>query len=93
MFRRRSSGHAPTRVTLYSKPSCHLCEDAHALLQRLQKQNALDIDVVDISSDPGLFRLYDIRIPVIRFADGTELGAPIQDDQLRRALKAHARGQ
>jgi glutaredoxin len=92
MFRSRSSSREPTRITLYSKPGCHLCIDARDLLERLRKRYAMSIDEIDISLDPGLFRMYDIRIPVIVFADGSELEAPIQEDQLRSALKAVARG-
>jgi glutaredoxin len=88
MFRFRPSKREPLQVTLYSKPGCHLCEDARALLESMAPRHPLRIEEVDIRSDPGLFRKYDIRIPVIAFADGTELEAPIHGTQLRAALKA-----
>lgn len=91
MFHLRPRRRAPMRVTLYSKPGCHLCEAARVLLEDVQYRYGLLIDEVDISSDPELFRTYDIWIPVILLADGSELKAPIQEKQLRTALKAAAR--
>jgi glutaredoxin len=74
------------QVTLYGKPGCHLCEDARVLLDRLGRRYPIDLTEVDITSDPALFRRYDIQIPVI-VIDGTrELTAPIQEKDLRSAL-------
>ena len=81
-FRRR--GHT---VLLYGKPGCHLCEDARSLLARLQRSYRIEIEEVDITTDPALFRRYDIRIPVI-VIDGTqEIEAPITEQGLRRVLR------
>lgn len=92
MFRWRRNRARPLHVTLYSKPGCHLCDDARLLLERLPKQYLLIIDEIDIRSDPALFRAYDVRIPVILVAGGSELEAPIQEAALRRALDSASRG-
>jgi glutaredoxin len=76
---------------LYSKPGCHLCEDARAVLERLAPQYGLVIDEIDIRTDPQTFRTYDIRIPVIIFGDGTTLEAPMGERQIRDAVKKAAR--
>lgn len=68
-----------------------MCEDARALLEGLAKRHAFRIEEVDIRSDPGLFRKYDIRIPVIEFPDGKEVEAPLQVAEIRSALKAMRR--
>jgi glutaredoxin len=91
MFRFRTSNRQPVPVILYSKPGCHLCEDARALLEGLQTRHPVRIEEVDIRSDPDLFRKYNLRIPVIAFADGTEIEAPLQPAQLRSTLKAMTR--
>jgi glutaredoxin len=74
-------------VTLYGKPGCHLCEDARALLLALSARHPLDLEEVDIRSDPALFRAYDIRIPVIVVDGSTTLEAPIEERDLVRALR------
>jgi glutaredoxin len=60
-----------TRVTLYGKPGCHLCEDARAVIQRVRVEHDFDLEEVDITLDPGLYRRYRERIPVVA-VDGVE---------------------
>ena len=83
-FRPRKVRH----VTLYGKPGCHLCDDAAALLHRLARRFPMDIVEIDITTDPDMYRAYDIRIPVIVVNNGTQiqLEAPIDEAALRRAL-------
>jgi glutaredoxin len=60
-----------TVVTLYGKPGCHLCEDARAAIARVGETHEFELEEVDISLDPGLFRRYGERIPVVA-VDGVE---------------------
>jgi glutaredoxin len=53
---------------MYSRPGCHLCDDARAVLQRLGAPFA----EIDIDSDDALLKRYLERIPVIAL-DGEEL--------------------
>ena len=52
-------------VVLYGKPGCHLCDDARALLARTATRRRFTLSEIDIRADPALFRLYDVRIPVL----------------------------
>jgi len=74
-------------VTLYGKPGCHLCEDARKLLDGLRKRYAIELSEVDITSDAELFRRYDIIIPVIVIDGSRELHVPIDEGQLKKALR------
>ena len=60
------------KITLYSKPDCHLCADALATLRRLQAELDFEIEQQDITRDDLLQRSYFERIPVIAL-DGEEL--------------------
>jgi glutaredoxin len=62
----------PPTVTLYSRPGCHLCDDARAVLQRLQARARFALEEVDITADDALHRRYVERIPVI-VLEGEEL--------------------
>ena len=86
----RRSARDPIPVILFSRPGCHLCEDARVLLQRIAAPGEVIIEEVDITTDPALVRAYDLLIPVIRMAE-TELSAPIREADLRRALTAARR--
>jgi glutaredoxin len=59
-------------VTLYSRPGCHLCDDARAALRRVQAQAPFALEEVDIETDDALHARYLERIPVIAL-DGEEL--------------------
>ena len=72
-------------VTLYTKPGCHLCEAAEALLARLAAELPLTVTAVNIAEDEGLLARYGERIPVVRVGE-TELAAPLSEFRLRRAL-------
>jgi glutaredoxin len=61
-----------TVITLYSKPDCHLCVDARAVLTGLQPELGFELSEVDIATDEALHRAYFERIPVVA-VDGEEL--------------------
>jgi glutaredoxin len=60
------------RITIYSKPGCHLCDRAKEVLARCRQKTAFELDEVDISQNPGLFERFHNDIPVI-FLDGQEI--------------------
>ena len=59
-------------VTLYTRPGCHLCDDARNAIQRVRQQTPFDVLEIDIESDDALHRAYLERIPVV-LLDGEEL--------------------
>lgn len=66
---------------LYSTGSCHLCEQAEALLASLPLQQSVAVDVVDISDDDVLLTRYGSRIPVLASPQGSELSWPFDAAQ------------
>ena len=68
-------------VILYSTSGCHLCDQARAMLMRVNP--LLDFEEVDISCDDSLISLDGERVPVLLIKDtGEELGWPFQPEQL-----------
>ena len=59
-------------VTLYSRPGCHLCDEARDVLDRLRAQAPFTVEEVDITRDDALHARYLERIPVVAL-DGEEL--------------------
>jgi glutaredoxin len=76
-----------TTVTLYSRPGCHLCEEARATLDRLRATTPFAVDEIDIEGDDVLHARYLTRIPVIAL-DGEELFDYTIDEEalIRRIL-------
>ncbi len=61
-----------TRVTLYGKPGCHLCEEAQAAVAAARSRREFALEEVDISLDPRLAHRYGERIPVVAI-DGEDV--------------------
>lgn len=79
---------SPVReVTVYSRPGCHLCEEALERLQELRAELGFSLVEVDIETDDGLLARYLERIPVVAL-DGQELFDFFVDaGELRRRLR------
>ena len=68
---------AHTTYVLYGTSACHLCEVAEELLNALNDQGlGLAFEKVDISDSDELFERYGVRIPVLAYPGGDELGWP-----------------
>lgn len=78
-------------VVFYTKPGCHLCEQAEELLEDLQADYELRITPVDITSDPAVFERYRYEIPVVVVEGGGTVSGRIDVAALRRALGSNAR--
>jgi glutaredoxin len=65
-----------SRVVLYTRVGCHLCEEAERVLREERAAAAFDLEfdleLVDIDRDPELARRYGVRVPVVA-VDGEEL--------------------
>jgi glutaredoxin len=64
------------RVVFYTKPGCHLCDDARGLL------DGWGVAYEVVESDPR----YEIRVPVIELDGAVVAEAPIDEHALARAL-------
>jgi glutaredoxin len=68
-----------TDVVVYSRPGCHLCEQAIAALVSLHEEGyRFDLHEIDIESDELLRRRHLERIPVVEI-DGREVSELILD--------------
>ena len=61
-----------TRVTLYTRAGCHLCEEAERVVRAEQADGGFRLELVDIDRDPELVRRYGVRVPVVA-VDGQDL--------------------
>lgn len=52
-------------VHFYTRPGCHLCEDARLMLKLVSEDVAFDINEVNIEEDDVLHEKYMLMIPVI----------------------------
>ena len=75
-----------TRVRLYSKPGCHLCDDARQVIEQVCGEVGTGFDEVDITTSDELMGAYGEQIPVT-FVDGRQHDFwRVDPDRLRKAL-------
>lgn len=81
-----------TRVLLYARHGCHLCDEAREVLRAIARERtSLVVEEVDIDSDDELLKRYLERIPVIE-AGGRVLSELVPDAGALRATLLHTSG-
>ena len=58
-------------VIIYSRPGCHLCDEAKAAIQNAGCGDRFTLEEINIESDNELLRKYKYDIPVVMI-DGVE---------------------
>ena len=73
-------------VVLYSRPGCHLCDEARAVVLAERERTDFAFEEVNVETDDALELEYGIRIPVV-LIDGEEaFEVSVDPRALARAL-------
>ena len=67
---------------------CHLCDEAHEVLEEVRAEVGFDLVQVDITGDPELEAEYREQIPVVFVAGRKAFKFRVDPDELRRRLVA-----
>ncbi len=78
---------APRDVTLYSRPGCHLCEEAKAQIAPFLKEFGARLTEINIDEDPELRARYDYDVPVIFLGARKVAKHRVDVAQFRRQLR------
>jgi glutaredoxin len=81
----------PLDVTLYTRPGCHLCEEAKAQIAPLLAAAGGKLREVNIDADPVLRARYDFDVPVLFLGARKVAKHRVDPAQFRRQLKEAAR--
>jgi len=81
-------GRARVKQTLrfYSRPDCPLCDKGLPAVRRLARRHGLELEKVNIASDPGLEARHGRRIPVVEVAGRTLGWGLLSERALEREL-------
>jgi glutaredoxin len=72
-------------VVLYSRPGCHLCDEARRAILALREEGLeLELEEIDIDGDDELLSRYLERIPVVS-VDGEQVAELFLDPDALRA--------
>jgi glutaredoxin len=81
------------RLTIYSKPGCHLCHEMKAIVQStIADRTDILLDEVDISTDPDLLDRYGLEIPVLMIDGRKAAKYRISSEQIRRMIEGRDTG-
>lgn len=61
----------PIRIEIYSRPGCHLCDEAKEVIERVGRRFRFALSVINIDTDPELQQQYGEQIPVV-FINGNK---------------------
>ena len=82
---------AGSRITLLSRPGCHLCDDAREVIGKVADELGVTWEERDITQSEADLREYGEKIPVT-IVDGVQHDFwRVSEDRLRRALRLPAR--
>jgi glutaredoxin len=83
----RLAAASPREVTLYTRPGCHLCEEAKTALAPLLREFGAQLREVNIEKDAVLEQRYGWDIPVIFIGSRKAAKHRVQVEQFRRQLR------
>ena len=83
----RLSAAKPLDVTLYSRPGCHLCEEAKAAIEPLLREFGANLHEVNINEDKILMERYAFDIPVLFLGQRKVAKHHVNPPQFRRQLQ------
>lgn len=78
------------KLTLYSRPECHLCE---ALLEQLLPllDGRAEVEIIDVDQSVALERRYGLRIPVLVAGDEELSTYPLDRPRVTHYLETLSR--
>ena len=75
-----------TKVIIYSRPGCHLCEKAKDAMRAANCADQYAFDEVNIENDPELLERYKHDIPVITFNGVEAFRHRVNSEEFRRRI-------
>ena len=74
-------------IDIYSRPGCHLCDDAKEIIERVQKRFAFTLRVINIEGDPNLEAAYGTEIPVVLINGNKAFKYHVDEAELEKKVK------
>lgn len=76
----------PRDVTLYTRPGCHLCDEAKAIITPILRDAGATLREVNIDDDPTLRERYTNDVPVVFLGSRKVAKHRVDPTQFRRQL-------
>ncbi len=82
----------PAVVTLYTRVACDLCDEMHAVIERVRAERPFELVVIDLDTEAPTDKraAYDWEVPVLEI-DGRKVAKyRIDEARLKRLLSEQA---
>ena len=83
----RGKSPPPSRVVMYTRHGCHLCDDAWALLEEARARHRFALEKVDVDTDTELTARYGLEVPVVMIDGKVRFRGRINAVLLRRCFR------
>jgi len=77
----------PIHIDIYSRPGCHLCDEAKEVVERVRRRHPFSLRVVNIETDPSLESAYGTEIPVITINGNKAFKYHVDEVELEKKVK------
>jgi glutaredoxin len=77
----------PLVITLYTRPGCHLCEEAKAEMTPVLLEFGATLREINIDADPNLREQFNLDVPVLFLGEKKIAKHRVDLQQLRRQLE------
>ncbi|MFN2515096.1 MAG: glutaredoxin family protein [Pyrinomonadaceae bacterium] len=77
-------------VTIYTRPNCHLCEEAKQSIQEAECADEYTLNEINIEGDSNLLKRYRYDIPVITINGVEAFRHRLSPEDFRTAILHHS---
>ncbi|HEX6623824.1 MAG TPA: glutaredoxin family protein [Pyrinomonadaceae bacterium] len=89
----KNASRRPPHVVFYTRPGCHLCEEAEREIAAARCHGLYTFEKVNIDADPDLVRRHGWEIPVVVIDGTVAFKHRLTAEDFRRAVTAEAEGE
>ncbi len=75
------------QIDIYSRPGCHLCDEAKEVVERVRARFPFSLRVIDIETDPELQKSYGEQIPVVFINGNKAFKYHVDEAELEKRVK------
>ncbi len=73
-----------TKVLLYKKDACHLCDEAEKILERLKKEKKFFLERITLEENTDMFERFGNKVPVVFINDRLVLEFKLDEEAFLR---------
>jgi glutaredoxin len=75
------------QIDIYSRPGCHLCDEAKEIVERVRQRHSFALRVINIEEDSALETAYGTEIPVVFINGNKAFKYRVDEAELEKKVK------